>query len=74
MDDKLKTLDEIKAMGEDFKRVYDLRALACVNALAGIPDPAAFMRDVRELMIVETSIPINRQIDVICEHLKGGDA
>ena len=50
------------------------RLTDCWNALAGISDPEAFMRKVRELMIAETSIPINRQIDVICEHLKGGAA
>ena len=50
----------------------EARALICTQALAGISDPEAFMRKVRELMIAETSIPINRQIDEICEHLKGG--
>ena len=53
------------------------RAYACVNALAGIDDPEAFMRDVRMMIEAIDEGHINTGImfaAAIDKHLKGGDA
>ena len=46
------------------------REVACVNALAGIDDPEAFMRDVKHLLVSPTVSWVAR----VNQHLKGGDA
>ena len=46
------------------------RIVACANALAGIDDPEAFMRLIKE--IVEYGATTSDDIDEINEHLKGG--
>ena len=67
----LDTIDEIAehCAAYEFVQKCPLRAYACVNALAGIDDPEAFMRDVRAFA-TKAHIAGN-QIRVI-EHLKGG--
>ena len=59
------------------------RIVACVNALAGVDDPVAFMRDVREWREALSAyqedeshhhLPNLAKYDVIVsEHLKGGE-
>ena len=52
------------------------RIVACVNALAGVEDPEAFMRDVREfaaLNVGDSNAKWTRIRNKVREHLKGGD-
>lgn len=51
------------------------RMEACWNALAGVEDPAAFMRDVREMSALNAGDSHSKWIRVrnkVREHLKGG--
>ena len=47
---------------------------ACVNALAGIDDPEAFMEKVKKLSFDIDLEPLLNAVDEIVEHMKGGDA
>ena len=54
------------------------RIVACVNALAGIDDPEAFMRDVRVMLEFDEDSPnflekMQAVRENIEEHLKGGE-
>ena len=72
------------ATGKDLMRIMDdertkglaARAKLCLDALAGIADPEAFMRDVRAFM---RNLEFNGEGDWVAlgmdinEHLKGGE-
>ena len=58
------------------------RAATCVNALAGVEDPEAFMRVVRRASKAHTAFrtgrgtrrPMLDALEYVEQHLKGGDA
>ena len=58
----------------DFDNPEDAhRAYACVNAMQGVEDPAAFMRDVRACFSPSTSEEASFvHTNAVHEHLKGG--
>lgn len=55
----------------DNEKADATRIVACVNALAGIDDPEAFMQDVRGFFSGER--PDHTLLDGILEHLKGSE-
>ena len=50
----------------------DTRAATCVNALAGIDDPEAFMRDVRKIAKPSRGVLGSGITMTLAKHLKGG--
>lgn len=78
MTDQKHTKEQLEADALVLARNVPLRVVACVNALAGIDDPEAFMRDFKDLVENIESAYVDGQFvksglqDMKDEHLKGG--